>query len=75
MNTDGKNVKVQMVVVHTDLMSLSAHWYSKPVFRPMVLSFWVIPTLGWMTLSQGLPSENTDIYIMIHNSTKLTVMK
>jgi hypothetical protein len=41
----------------------------------MVLSFWVIPTLGWMTLSQGLPSENTDIYIMIHNSTKLTVMK
>jgi len=30
-----------------------------------------------MTLSQGnvRPSENTDIYIMIHNSSKITVMK
>ena len=35
------------------------------------------PLCSWMTLSQGhlRPSENTDIYIMIHSSSNITVMK
>lgn len=32
---------------------------------------------GWMTLSQGSPKtiENIDIYIVIHNCSKITITK
>jgi hypothetical protein len=46
--------------------------YTKSVF----IVLWVLNPLGVeKTLSQGLPSENTDTYIMIDNGNKITAMR
>jgi len=44
----------------------------------VVLNLWVMTPLGDRTPFHRVsprPAENTDVYIMIHNSSKVTVMK